>query len=370
MQGQEREREATAQEPPCGPLYVVHRIASQTSLLGGVNRRVDDRLGLLRRRRGRADDGLLERRERLLADKLDHVEEAGGSGDVRVARLLAQTLVRLGEGVHDGADALAALGRQALRKVAHALELGKDGVRDALGLLGGLVALLLAARRHRLERLGEVGLEVLDDVGGALEVGVLALDLVKLGVGRVVGGHDVRLVRRLGGGVDALAVRFLERGGVGLDEATGVVGGHLGGVKELLGVGVEGGSPLALGKVERLEGERVDVGELGVDAVGDGLGGLERRVDEVLAVAVGGGEERVRLDGRLGKAERVRDQWHRDDLLEGGALIEGGLAGRRRDAVWRGGGSGGHVDIQGGVSGDEKGEVGVVVGNDGGKGYG
>ncbi len=42
---------------------------------------------------------------------------------------------------------------------------------------------LLAARRDGLERLGEVGLETGDNVGGALQVGVLALDLVKLGVG-------------------------------------------------------------------------------------------------------------------------------------------------------------------------------------------
>ncbi len=57
----------------------------------------------------------------------------------------------------------------------------------------------------------------------------------------------------------------------------------------------KGLAPLALGKVERLDGERVDVCELRVDGGGDGLSHLERRVDEVLAVAVGGSKERYDL---------------------------------------------------------------------------
>lgn len=87
------------------------------------------------------DDGLLERRERLLADKFEDVDETGRGGHVGVASLLAQALIckkrskrknpcqncvswtfvmpsyqkaltSLGEGLEDGADALLALGRE------------------------------------------------------------------------------------------------------------------------------------------------------------------------------------------------------------------------------------------------------------------
>lgn len=177
-------------------------------------------------------------------------------------------------------------------------------------------------------------MQVLDNVGSTLEVGILRFDLVKFGVGSVVSRDDVRLICGFGRGVEMLAISLLNCRGVRLDEGAGVVSGELGSIDQLLSVGVEGVAPLALGKVERLDGERVDVSELRVNAVGDGLGSLERVVEEVLAVTVGSSEDGVRLDGRLSKAERIRDERHRSDLLECLAVVESSLGGGRGvDAV-------------------------------------
>ncbi len=211
----------------------------------------------------------------------------------------------------------------------NAVKLGKDGVGKTLCLFGSLVTLLLASRRNAFEGLGEVGLEILDDVSGTLEVSVLALNLVKLGAGRIVGGDNVRVVSRLGGGCRDARRTPCEEPKRMPGQNPWRVSRKLSSIDQLLGVGVEGVAPLAFGKVERLDGKRVDVSELRVNAVGDGLSRLERRVEEVLTVAVGGSEERMRLDGGLSKSERVGNKGNGSDLLESLAVVKGEL-GRRR----------------------------------------
>lgn len=243
-------------------------------------------------------DRLLQSWDGLPLDMGQNLLQSGHQGTGALPDFLVEEVVGRVDLVQHWVETLSSVGREGSGKSTDSLKLNQEGIDQSLSLGSGVLTLgLVGVRLDVVDRLVQIVLELLDSIGGSLNDGVLVLELLQLGRS----GVDL--------GLNTGFPRLLQRCGVCSKDVEWQASNFLRGRLERV-------RPLGLGEVQSFHELVVDVVQLAVEGVGDGLSKLDRVVDQVLADVVGTGNEGVGLNGAHCKVERDMDKRHVDNLVE------------------------------------------------------